>query len=193
MVWAQVGSLQARVYCLHENPFMLAKRSQRQLPGCWRHQRNYSGRKPKAQGIPWGPSGGASPGLDGQCSPVPASWKGRKHFWSATRSALLAKSRLPHPIICNLLIVRLLAWGSQNRAKLMGSRGRGANHSSPPQRYNVQTDLRAIGRCSVSLPGHGQATVRQPLTSGLPQRIAQLLCSSLILAIMIPSLLWGCS
>lgn len=43
-------------------------------------------------------------GLDGQSSPVPASWKGRKHFWSATGSDLLAKSHLPHPIIYNLVV-----------------------------------------------------------------------------------------
>lgn len=54
---------------------------------------------------------------------MPASWKGRKHFWPATGSDLLAKSYLLHPIIYNLMApgcgTPSPGW-SQSRVKLIG-------------------------------------------------------------------------
>ena len=56
MCCAQAGFFQARVYCLHENPLMLAKNSQRPLPDCWRRLRSYSLEEAEAHGFLRGPS-----------------------------------------------------------------------------------------------------------------------------------------
>ena len=55
MFCTQAGFFQARVYCLRENPLMLAKNSQRPPPGCWRPL-SYSLEEAEAHGFLRGPS-----------------------------------------------------------------------------------------------------------------------------------------
>ena len=74
MFCTEVGFFQAGVYCLHENPFMLVKSSQRQLPGCGHPPGNYSLKEAKARGLVGLPEASRCvSGLDDQSSPGPAS------------------------------------------------------------------------------------------------------------------------
>lgn len=180
MVCAQVGFFQAR-----ENPFKLAKNSQRQLPGCWRPQSLYSLKKARACGSPPGPLSAWAPGmsrwesgLDDQSSPVPASWKGRKRFQRAAGSDLLAKSHLPCPIIYNLTAhgreapglgdhgteQNLLAWVGRvvNHWSFSSLQPRGTPCRPVPQPWrHVLRPSARLGSCHVS-----QAAPLDPRTQG---------------------------
>ena len=83
---------------------MLAKNLQRVLPDCWRHLRSYSLEEAEAHGFLWGPSlvGLLETSRGGLAWMTVLTWTSILNSRPAPGSDLLAKSRLPCLIICEL-------------------------------------------------------------------------------------------
>lgn len=186
MVWAQVGSFQARVYYLHENPFTLAKSPQRQLPGCWRHSRNYPWRKPKkASGIPSGYKQMRT-WLGWPILTCVSILKVHKTFLTcywATSVWQRTTYVVPSPIIWWHLAVRLLAWVITEQGKTYWPGGSGEALQTiclHPRGITCRPDpCRALtlapAICQVGVLPHPSGSLLWPRGS---ERMTWLLCSS---------------